>query len=495
MIAARGVADFGGVVSFTLQNRPLAFMRDALGERLWSAQKEIVRSVWANPRTLVRACHGSGKTRTAAGVVIAFLLAWPGSVVITTAPTGRQVKSLLWAELRALYHGARFPLGGDLAPSSAEWWISRPEKWFAFGFSTDDGDSFQGPHAEHVLAVIDEASGVDSSVWTAIDAILTSEHARLLAIGNPTDPASQFAKEHKLAGAHRIQISAYDTPNFSTFGIVEADLVSGAWEAKIAGRPLPYPALITPAWAADKARRWGVSSPLFVSRVGGEFPESSSDTLIPLAHVEAAMTREVPDATTPNVLAVDVARYGEDRTVIVHRLGRKLRRVGSWAKRGLMETVGSVVLAVRATGATRVRIDDAGLGGGVTDRLLEIKKLGEDDGALRGVAIEPVNVGSAATRKDRVNLRAELWWNLRELLDPELGDAIALEPTTETGAPWEEALSELASIKYENDSRGRILVESKEDMKARGLPSPDDGDAIMLALAPEPEPSRWRPIG
>jgi phage terminase large subunit len=459
-----------GAVSLEYQEEPVRFSSEVLGSKLWPKQVEILESVRDNPRTAARSCHGVGKSFAAGQVVPWFLNNFYPSIVITTAPTWRQVEKLTWKEIRASYRRARVPLKGVLLPKRPEIQIIQDE-WYAVGLSTKDPDRFQGFHEEHILVVVDEAAGVSEEIFEAIEGVLTSEHARLLLLGNPTMIGGTFYNAFgKQPGWQRIHISAFDTPNFVAFGITEEDIASGEWEKKITG-PLPNPKLITPAWVADKYVKWGPNSPAYQARCKGDFPTEGEDTLIPLAWIEAAMERwEDTPETDPVELGVDVARFGSDKTVIAPRKGRKVLPLEVYAKQDTMETAGKSIIAYRREGASIIKVDVIGLGGGVVDRIAE-----------QGFPVAGINVAEAANEPERFpDLRSELWWNLREQLDPNPlanPDPIALPPD-------DDLLADLSGIKYKNDSRGRTRVEAKDDMKKRLGRSPDRGDAVVLAFAP-----------
>lgn len=426
----------------------------------WSKQVEIAESVRDHTRTAVRSCHGAGKSRLAAWLALWFLYTHRGAVVATTAPTFRQVEKILWQEIRAAHSASRVPLGGS--PNLVE--IKLEDKWFAFGFSTDHPDAFQGLHARDVLVIFDEGSGVPVPIWTAAEGVLTSEHCRFLSIGNPTDPDGPFAGEFKQAVTSKHSISAYETPNFTAFGITEADCESGAWAQKITG-DLPYPALVTPAWVADKIKRWGKTSPFYRSRVLGEFPDSGDKSLVPLSWIEAAQRRTLEPAA-PVELAVDVARFGDDETVAYLRRGNVVRIVHHAHMNDTMETSGRTLRLMREHGATVAKIDVVGVGSGVYDRLREL-----------GQPVSPINAGEGAHDSERFsNRRAELFWLLRERFE---SGQVDIDPADE------ELSAQLASIQWKVDSRGRVVIESKEDMKRRGLPSPDRADAVAYAFAVE----------
>jgi hypothetical protein len=220
---------------------PVFFVENVVGmTEMWQKQRDILYSVRDNPRTAVRSCNGMGKTFVAANAATWFLATHPQSIVITTAPTARQVRELLWQEIRHIHANAKYPLGGDT--TTVSWTMGA--KWFALGLSTDDPNRFQGFHAEHILGVLDEACGIDAPIWEGMDAILTSHGARLLAIGNPTEPSGRFFDAFGSSLYNKIHVSAYDTPNFQGNGIV-------------------YPALITPQWASERKQEWGEESPAY----------------------------------------------------------------------------------------------------------------------------------------------------------------------------------------------------------------------------------------
>jgi hypothetical protein len=444
-------------------------MREILGATVWDMQARIIESVRDNKRTAVRSCHGIGKSFLASHVALWFLNAHPNSIVATTAPTFRQVEKILWQEIGKAVALAPAPLGGKVLNTE----IKIAPGWYAFGFSSDDPTSAQGIHAEHVLIIYDEASGLTDELCEALEGALTSGHCRLLSIGNPTSPTSWFAREFKTPGTERFAVSALDTPNFTEFGITLEDLTSGEWERKVNGAKMPAPWLITPEWTADKVKRWGVESPAFKSRVLAEFPDAGDDTLIPLSWIEAAQQRTIElDAKVkhPDELAVDVARFGGDETVIGRRRGvierGSIYRVHG-AHRGFdtMQTAGAVARAMVETGATVAKIDANGVGGGVFDRLKEQGKW----------KVAALNAGEAAHDPERfVNARAEWFWNLRGLFEQGLVD---IDPNDD------DLLGQLSALKFKVDSRGRILIESKQDMRKRGMPSPDRADTMAMAYA------------
>lgn len=438
---------------------PAGWIRERLGEYVWSKQEEICNSVVRHKKTAVRSCHSSGKS-----FISARLAAWwisvhpPGSAfVVTTAPTFAQVRAILWREL------GRAHAKGDLIGrvNQTEWHLEVPggnEEIVAYGRKPADYDqvAFQGIHAKYVLVIVDEADGVPATLLDAVEKITTNNYARILQIGNPYDPTGQFAKScGPGSGYNSIQIRAWDTPNFT-------------------GEDVPHELLdllLSREWVEEKRATWGVGSPLWQGAIEAEFPEEAEDTLIPLSRIRAAQLRALEE-TSPVELGVDVARYGSDKSSIYYRAGAVLREVITFGKASTMETVGHVHRAFVATDASSAKIDVIGLGAGVYDRLEE-----------QELPVVPINVGEASSDPEQfLNLRAELYWGIRQRFE---GDDIDLDPADD------ELAAQLSGLKWKPNSRGQIVIESKDDMKKRGLPSPDKADAAVLAFATDRGPEEY----
>jgi phage terminase large subunit len=446
-----------------------------LGARLWGKQHEIARAMVDTQFVYVPSCHASGKSFTSAQIALWFLYSHPNSIVVTTAPTGRQVRKVMWQEIRRAYTNAPVPLGGDLLQTE----LKIDDKWYAFGFSTDQPTNFSGIHADWVLVIVDEATGIAADIWEGISGVLANQNTRLLAIGNPTDGASEFAARIRRAGERTavIPISCYDTPNFTTFGITEADIVNRTWRDKLTGS-LPMPYLITPQWVADIYERYGADSAMYISRCLGRFPESSADTLIPLAWVLNAVERwkdvteqlkqgrDVPLGPDKQ-LGVDVARFGVDRTARTYRQGAYVHWQRVTQQESLMQTAGRVANDLTEQ-KMPCNVDVIGLGAGVVDRLKELH-----------YDVYGVNVAEKATDAERfANLRAEGYWRLRERF--ERGQIMIPDD--------DELINELTSLKYKIvNSNGQIRMEEKEEMKKRLGKSPDLADSLCLAFLEPPQ--------
>lgn len=429
---------------------PVLWVKDRLGEFLWSKQRAIAQSVVDNRRTAVKSCHDAGKSFIASRIAAWWVETHPPgtALVVSTAPTYQQVHAILWEEIRNAAAKAKAlgnPLPGRVLLSDT--WKLDDGREVGFGRKPADNDihGFQGHHRHYVLVILDEACGVPEQIWTAVEAITTNAECRILAIGNPDDPNTEFGKVCKPgSGWNVIRISAFDTPNFTDE------------EVPAALRPL----LLDPEWELDKRRRWGKDSPRYVSKVGGDFPEIGENVLIAPGWIEAAQRRELQPGPH-SILGVDVARFGSDRTVFALRRGPVARVVGDFSVQSTMETTGRVINTMAEHAVDEVRVDGVGVGGGVVDRLAEL-----------GYGVVDMQAGAGAVDSEHyLNARAEWYWALRARF--EAGD-MDIDPDDDDLA------AQLGAIRYKFTSRGQVQIESKDDMRKRKMPSPDRADALML---------------
>jgi hypothetical protein len=445
------------------------WVKDTLDEHLWSKQVEIMASVRDNRKTAVKACHGPGKSRVASRVVAWWMETHPAGTVkvVSTAPTFPQVEAILWSEINDAAGKAEargHPFRGRVL--GTQWKIGN--QLLAFGRKPADHNvhGFQGIHAPHgVLVIIDEACGVAPQFWTAAQALMSNDDCRVLALGNPDDPASKFAEMCDDDDWNVITISAFDTPNFT-------------------GEPVPpevSKALVGHRYVEEIAREYGEESPVYVSKVLGQFPIDSDDGVIRNSALrKCCLETETPrtaDELLPVELGVDFGAGG-DTTVIRERRGPVVGRTWRTGSRDAMHVVGLVVQAIRESGATSVKTDVIGIGHGMTARLRE---LGEN--GAHGAKIVGVNV--AETSRDPIKYlrqRSEIWWMGRLLAEERRMDLSGLEERDR-----DRLISQLVAPHYKLDSSGRIQVESKDDTKERINRSPDDADALLLAF--------WKPAG
>jgi len=445
---------------------PPFFNEWILGGSFWSKQEEIILSVRDNRYTTVRACHDVGKTYIASRTALWFLYSHPQSIVVTTAPTMRQVENLLWRELRSAHEASKQKLGGeplktrlDIAPD-----------WYAIGASSGDPDKLQGFHAASgdILIIIDEAAGVAEPAFEAIEGMMTSEKARMLMIGNPTSDSGSFRESHHSWDySNKIHISVFDTPNFVNNGIRSVEDLK---EVNLDNVEIVSPWLVSPRWAFEKIDSWGIDSPMFQARVLGNFPSESVNTIIPLNYLELAYEKEhrekLKEKGGPLRLGVDPARFGNDETVITPRFGGYIPEQEISFKEGTTATAGRV-LQYSTPRPVFIGIDVDGLGGGVYDTLA--------DANIDGIAEIHNNAKALpdATGLTFANLASQLWWRARELF---IAGELAIPKD-------DKLIMQLSTRKYKFTGRG-LTIESKDDWKARYKgKSPDRADSLIYSLA------------
>ncbi len=421
---------------------------DRHGLFLWSKQREFLRSVMEHRYTAVQSCHDAGKSF---GVAV-LLLAWAdtyghNSFVAWTAPTYPQVNAIIGRELRDLIT--------KLHLSDIELMLDNTLKYRGVmrGYGRKPADksqaAFQGIHAKHVLVVIDEACGISEELFTGADALATNEDARVIAIGNPDNPSSTFKKICEPgSGWNKIRIDGLKTPNFTDEEVPD-------WL-----RPL----LLSPEWVEERRARWGESSPLFISKVRGEFPTHNINSVFPWDLVTQAgkgKPIKTPAHARPS-LVVDVARSGQDEAAGYAISNGMARLVFSYETCDLMELTGACASWGRDNPGCDIIIDANGMGAGVHDRLRE------QSFKVRGF------YGGARARdpKRYANARAEAAFDLQEAFR---SDALKFKAEVEALLS-----SELVSVTWEFNSKGLIKLTSKEDMAKNGVASPNRADCLMM---------------
>lgn len=446
---------------------PEIWVEDRLGIKWWNKPREIAQSVVHNRRTAVHACHDSGKSHTAACLVCWWLDTHPpgSAFVVTTAPTGDQVKAILWREINRMHKAG----GLQGRTNLTEWYLDN--ELVAIGRKPNDYDptSFQGIHARYPLVILDEACGIPEELWVAAAALVTNADARMLAIGNPDDPNSHFAKICKPGSGWKvIHIDGHETPNW-TGGEGLSDEVLAC--------------LLSQEWAADLEAEYGPESPIVVSKVRGRFPRDASDGIVPWSWIQACRSGILsPEPSGVRQLGVDVGAGG-DETVLRFRQGMSAGAVWRFRSADASATCGEIVSVIREMGIERVCVDSIGVGWGVYGRLKELADEGE-----HAADVHAVNVGEAARDAKRfANLKAEIWW--------EIGRELSRDKAWDLRVVDDQTVAEVIEHKWSKTSNGRIKVEAKEDVKKRLGRSPDNADALMLAFYEPPEEKRRPRMG
>lgn len=463
----------------------------ALGFVPWQKQREIDRALVLHRHVAVPACHAPGKSATAGKLVLWWMNTKVGPCVVTTAPTERQIRNIVWKEVHRWSRVAAdrgVALAGELDTMRLS--ISPDE--FAMGFASDkyNPNTFQGLHADSILVIADEACGLSDAVYDGIDGVMGGGHARLLELGNPVNPLTQFRYNCEDPEVKTIHISAYDTPNFNVPGheLREENFANNDWREKLgpyydwnAGdsgqSKCPFPYLTTPEFVWKIYRTKGPQSMAYVSRVLGRFPEQSEESLLSIVEVEDAMQRvEVLDEeilNTPIELGVDVARFGSNETVVVAKMGYeghwKARVIDHWGKSSQTVTcdrIQGIFDRFKRWGKAplMVHVDATGLGGGYVDEL-----------ERRGLPVVAFNSSQRENldNEEAFNLRADAYLYLAGLLE-----------RRELDLPDDEELKkQLLSIrKFLPDNSEKMQIRGKEWMKANRIPSPDFADALSIAM-------------
>lgn len=492
------------------------YIEEELGIRLWAKQKQIIEAVRQHRRVAVKAGFGVGKTYGAAGLAIAYYECHPESKVITTAAKMAQVRHQMWANIRRLDKSGLPPLVTMKVDPENPMHIM-------LGQTSATPEAFRGSHAERQLIIIDEASGADRVIWEAVDSMAVGEDNRVLAIGNPTQPTGPFADAFTNGRWHPITISVMEHPNIL---------------AGLAGEPPPYPGAVSLLWLHEKlgdadyctrlgqpeddterdrwltagafqfppeTGEWYEPSPRGEIEILGKFPSKAIDSIWSAAWLTAARERRTEILTGGLIeIGVDPARFGDDSTAFHARTGPASVMHKSWRKADTNETVGRIMQSLDELGRElkperiHIRIDSSGgdLGAGIYDTLRE------RFAGSAGVTIEEIAAGGRALDSERYpNRRSELWFAAAGR-----GRDGDLDLSRLDSADYDRLVVQLTAPKYKPDSRGRDVVEPKDETKKRIGRSPDDADAFNLAYAGSVHaqmtaadmarlnmPSRWSP--
>lgn len=423
--------------------------------RLAKRQKEILRAAARLLRVAVKSGHKIGKSTAAAILALWFVYTRPGGRVIMTSSTDRQVRMILWREVRRLYPSLRRFMPGEchIAPDPG---LQLDDGGEVVGFSTKEPEKMAGISGPDVMFIADEASGVPDEIFDAIEGNRAGG-ARMVMFSNPTQTSGYF---YEAFNARRDAWSG-------TRGLL---LTVSSEEVVDEG----IPGLATRAWIEEMAAERGRESVFYSVRVRGEFPQQGDNAVIPLYLVERATRDWVRDAPPkePLVLGVDVARFGDDDTVIAPVRGLHAYPLVAVSHRDGKDVAGEVMRVVRELRVpgerVKVNVDAIGIGASPVDFLAEHTE--------HEIELCPVNVGRAAVAaNDYVLLRDQVWFACADWL--KAGGTFEPDPKLE---------AELVAPVYSFDVRSRMRVESKDDIKKKLGRSPDRADALGLAVFSPP---------
>lgn len=434
------------------QKNPVLFAEEVCSFHPDDWQRAVMMDIASSTRVSVRSGHGVGKTGVEAVVLLWFLSCFRFPKVIATAPTRQQLNDILWSEVEKWR--SKSPLLQELLTWTKTYVYMKgyEKRWFAVAKTASEPENMQGFHEENMLIIVDEASGVEDAIMEAILATLSGKNNKLLMCANPTRTSGTFYDSHNrdrgMYKCHRV--SSLDSTRTNKENI------------------------------ASFIRKYGEYSNVVKVRVYGDFPAQEDDVFLPLPLVEQTIVNEIDTEKIYKItMGVDVARYGDDETVIVTNVGGKIDIPIVRHGQSLMTTVGDIVMQYKQLikeypnykGVITVNIDDTGLGGGVTDRLEEVKI----EERLRRLEIVPVNFGSKPPQdgsEDRYqDISTYMWATLKTLMENKEVSIVNDE----------ELVAQLSVRKYSITSTGKIMLESKKAMKDRGIKSPDRGDAVVLS--------------
>ena len=326
-------------------DHPVEFVEDVIQATPDPQQAAILRSVAGSKMTSVRSGHGVGKSTVEAWSVIWFMSTRPFPKIPCTAPTQHQLFDILWAEVSKWLRNNP-ALSRELTWTKEKVYMKGyPEEWFAVARTASKPDALQGFHAEDLLFIIDEASGVDDVIFEPVLGALSTPGARLLMCGNPTQLSGFFYDSHNKNRA-----------SYSTFHI----------DGRKSGR-------VPQDFVQTIINMYGEDSDVFRVRVAGEFPLQEDDIFIPLSLVEASIMTDFTPRARPTLVHIgcDVARFGDDKTVIGYKVDEQVTLHKKRQGQDTMKTADDIILLgeelvarYKLTDPIPVKIDDGGVGGG-----------------------------------------------------------------------------------------------------------------------------------
>lgn len=442
------------------QADPVVFFREVLTFEPDEWQADAAIDLAQNPKVSIKSGQGVGKTGLEAAIFLWFITCFPYPRIVATAPTKQQLHDVLWSELSKWM--SRSPLLSMLLKwtKTYVYMIGNEKRWFGVARTATKPENMQGFHEDNMLFIVDEASGVADPIMEAILGTLSGQNNKLLLCGNPTKTSGTFYDSHNADRAlyKRHTVSSMDSKRTDKDNI------------------------------KSLIKKYGWDSNVVRVRVRGEFPAQEDDIFISSQLMEQCTSRqyELPEGKgmAKVILGVDVARFGDDETVIYRNFQGHIKMVKHRRGQDLMATVGDIVQEYQCIikgfpdykGKIYANIDDTGLGGGVTDRLKEVKR----ERRLVRLYIVPINAAEKIETDTKAgkeaaeyynNLTTHMWASLRELLE---NKDIVLEDDPET-------VAQVISRKYSIASNGKLEIEPKKEMKKRGLDSPDRADALTLS--------------
>lgn len=428
-------------------------------------QKEVFADIAAFSKVTVRSGQGVGKTGCEAVLCLWFLSCFPYSRVVATAPTKQQLNDVLWAEV------SKWQSKSPLLKVVLKWTktkvsvIGCEERWFATARTATKPENMQGFHEDNMLFIVDEASGVADPIMEAILGTLSGANNKLLMCGNPTKTSGTFYDSHyrdrELYKCHIVSSRDSSRTNKENIGAME--------------------------------RKYGKDSNFVRVRVDGEFPKQEDDVFISMELILASTSamKDFEEPEIPDIIHIgcDVARFGDDKTVIGSKVNEMTEIYCKRHGQDTMKTADDIVACYdklikkypKYSRPVAVKIDDGGVGGGVVDRLRQMKR--NNPKRFKQMEIFPVKFGQRIKHVYYYDSTTYMMSIVRNLLSPH--DENGKPKPVELILPNDnDLIAQLSTRKYEMTDDSRQRVESKDAIKKRGGHSPDEADCILLCCLP-----------
>lgn len=462
------------------RNDPVMFFREVLGFEPDEWQAEAARDLAANPKVSIKSGQGVGKTGLEAAVFLWFITCFPYPRIVATAPTKQQLHDVLWSEI------SKWMSKSELLSMLLKWtktyvyMVGNEKRWFGVARTATKPENMQGFHEDNMLFIVDEASGVADPIMEAILGTLSGANNKLLLCGNPTRTSGTFYDSHTRDRA-----------------LYKCHTVSSADSSRTNKENID-----------SLIRKYGWDSNVVRVRVRGEFPEQEDDVFIRLSWIESSINTELEPETAKALgcffddkgrkiidrngvdsidIGCDVARFGDDRTVIGYKINEVAKifkkyngQDTTWTAGNICRLYNSLVDLYKFKKKIYVKIDDSGVGGGVTDQLREIKR--REPERYKMMEIVPIHFGQPIKHKYYYDTTTYMMGIIREMLEP-FDDAGNPRQPTLVLPNDDDLVGQLSCRKYSYVG-GKIKVESKKEMKERGLSSPDEADCMLLTCFP-----------
>lgn len=439
---------------------PLLFVTECIGAVPSTQQVELLQAFGdsSTKRISVRSGHGTGKDACASWVIAWFLTLHRNSKVVCTAPTGRQLSDILWSEISKWFRKSAMLADEFEIQADKIFHKSAPKEWWCRAVSAsvratkeEQAETLAGFHGDDLLFIVDESSGVPDPVFIPLEGALTQENNRILLIGNMTRNKGYFYDSH-------FHVS------------IKQDWCKLVWNSEESTNvKTDYPKYM--------ANKYGVDSDVYRIRVLGEPPKEDDESFIPLSWAQQCIGNDIgePSDNLPIYIGVDVARFGGDSSVVLPRQGNHIGIWDEYHKRDTVDVAGFVSQSYIDNEAEGCAIEENGIGGAVYDILRRRNMPGL-------MAIDVARSSTDPKKWDRV--RDEGWGLVKEKCRAGLYSFPAAPVPAEGAYGVKETYgdrlaNELATPRYGFTNNQAIKVESKKDMRARGIASPNIADALI----------------